>query len=70
MLRELCEMKYLWDEPVLLDDQKLQGFLGRMQRTPLDRALRAALGLDPARSLPVGSAGPRPVALPPRPSTA
>jgi nucleoside-diphosphate-sugar epimerase len=49
MLRELVEMKYLWDLPVLLDDQKLQRFLGRVQRTPLDRAVRAALGVEPAR---------------------
>jgi nucleoside-diphosphate-sugar epimerase len=45
LLRELVEMKYLWDEPVLLDDGKLQRFLGDLQRTPLDRALRTSLGL-------------------------
>lgn len=45
LLRELVEMKYLWDQPVLLDDGKLQRFLGSVQRTPLDQALRAALGL-------------------------
>jgi nucleoside-diphosphate-sugar epimerase len=45
LLRELVEMEYLWDEPVLLDDRKLQRFLGHAQRTPLERALRASLGL-------------------------
>lgn len=45
LLRELVEMRYLWDQPVLLDDGKLQRFLGRVRRTPLDRALRASLGL-------------------------
>jgi len=51
MLRELVEMKYLWDQPVLLDDGKLRRFLGRVQRTPLEGALRASLGLAaPERS--------------------
>lgn len=45
LLRELVEMKYLWDQPVLLDDGKLQRFLGEVRRTPLERALRASLGL-------------------------
>jgi nucleoside-diphosphate-sugar epimerase len=47
-LRELVEMKYLWDLPVLLDDGKLQRFLGNVQRTPLQRALRTSLGLAAA----------------------
>ncbi len=46
MLRELSEMKYLWDEPVLLDDAKLRQFLGHVHRTPLNQAVRAALGLE------------------------
>jgi nucleoside-diphosphate-sugar epimerase len=45
LLRELVEMKYLWDRPVLLDDGKLQRFLGSVRRTPLEQALRASLGL-------------------------
>ncbi|HEU4579020.1 MAG TPA: NAD(P)H-binding protein [Polyangiaceae bacterium] len=45
LLRELVEMKYLWDQPVLLDDGKLRRFLGSVRRTPLELALRASLGL-------------------------
>lgn len=45
MLRELFDMKYLWEQPVLLDDGKLQGFLGDIQRTPLSEAVGMSLGL-------------------------
>src|SRR4051812_21067689 len=48
MLRQLLEVKYLWDQPVLLDDRKLRQFLGELRRTPLDRALRATLQPTPA----------------------
>jgi nucleoside-diphosphate-sugar epimerase len=45
LLREVHEMKYLWDQPVLLDDRKLSAFLGKVQHTPLAAAVRACLGL-------------------------
>lgn len=42
-LREMLEMRYLWNEPVLLDDSRLVRRLGAEPRTPLVEALRAAL---------------------------
>jgi nucleoside-diphosphate-sugar epimerase len=42
-LREMIEMKYLWDEPVLLDNAKLRARLGAEPRTPLVEALQATL---------------------------
>lgn len=42
-MRELCKMRYLWREPIRLDDAKLQGFLGGDLYTPLDEALGRAL---------------------------
>jgi nucleoside-diphosphate-sugar epimerase len=41
--RELLEMRYLWDEPVLLDNRRLTAKLGAEPRTELVFALRAAL---------------------------
>ncbi len=42
-LRELTKMRYLWREPIRLDDEKLQAFLDGPLYTPLDEALRATL---------------------------
>lgn len=42
-LRELLEMRYLWQVPVQLDNRKLVAFLGRESHTPLDQAVRASL---------------------------
>jgi len=42
--REMLEMRYLWTEPVRLDNQKLVAFLGAEPHTPLDQALHATLG--------------------------
>jgi nucleoside-diphosphate-sugar epimerase len=42
-MREMLEMRYLWMEPVLLDDTRLVATLGAEPRTPLVEALRAAL---------------------------
>lgn len=42
-LREMLEMRYLWNEPVLLDDRRLVQRLGTEPRTPLVEALRTAL---------------------------
>jgi len=41
--REMLEMRYLWQEPVRLDNQKLVAFLGQEPHTPLDTALRRTL---------------------------
>jgi nucleoside-diphosphate-sugar epimerase len=41
--REMLEMRYLWREPVRLDNQKLVAFLGREPHTPLETALRRTL---------------------------
>ena len=42
-MREMLEMRYLWDQPVLLDNTRLVARLGAEPHTPLDDALRAAL---------------------------
>lgn len=42
-MRELCKMRYLWREPIRLDDDKLRALLGDDLYTPLDDAVRAAL---------------------------
>ncbi len=41
--RELLEMRYLWRQPIGLDNGKLTAFLGAEPTTPLDTALRATL---------------------------
>jgi nucleoside-diphosphate-sugar epimerase len=41
--REMLEMRYLWNQPVLMDNAKLVRLLGREPHTPLAEALRAAL---------------------------
>ncbi len=41
--REMLEMRYLWDEPVLMDNARLTARLGAEPHTPIDEALRAAL---------------------------
>ncbi|MGZ3376454.1 MAG: NmrA family NAD(P)-binding protein [Phenylobacterium sp.] len=41
--REMLEMRYLWEEPVLLENARLAGRLGAEPHTPIDEALRAAL---------------------------
>ena len=53
MAPELLEMRYLWEQEVLLDDAKLLAFLGPTAQTPLVSALRRAfqestLQLEPA----------------------
>lgn len=42
-LRELLEVRYLWQGPLQLDNTKLVAFLGDEPRTPLDQAVRATL---------------------------
>lgn len=43
LFREMAEMRYLWREPLALDDRKLRAFLGEVPRTPLDAAVAASL---------------------------
>ncbi|HEX8704913.1 MAG TPA: NAD(P)H-binding protein [Myxococcaceae bacterium] len=42
-LRELLEMRYLWQTPVRLDNTRLLAFLGKEPHTPLDVAVRTTL---------------------------
>ena len=42
-LRELREMRYLWQTPVRMDNAKLLAALGHEPHTPLDEAVRATL---------------------------
>lgn len=58
MMREMLEMKYLWDRPVLLDNARLVAKLGTEPSTPLPIALRAALagmGSLPAEGLSIAA---------------
>lgn len=41
--RELLEMRYLWQQPVRMDNTRLLAVLGREPHTPLDQAVEATL---------------------------
>jgi nucleoside-diphosphate-sugar epimerase len=41
--REMLEMRYLWDQPIGLDNARLVRFLGEEPHTPLDAALRTTV---------------------------
>jgi len=43
MLREMREMRYLWLEPVRMDNARLLSVLGREPHTPLDQAVETSL---------------------------
>jgi len=43
MLREMLEMRYLWERPIGLGDRKRRARLGEMPHTPLDAAVRQTL---------------------------
>ena len=43
LFREMREMRYLWREPIRLDNARLLRFLGSEPHTPLDTAVRATL---------------------------
>jgi nucleoside-diphosphate-sugar epimerase len=56
MFREMIEMRYLWREPLRLDNAKLNAFLGSEPHTPTDQAIATTLrglgcleGTDAAR---------------------
>lgn len=62
VFREMLEMRYLWQQPVRLDNAKLVAFLGAEPHTPIDAALRTTLvGLgclsEPAGAQPMNSLG-------------
>lgn len=61
LLREVREMKYLWDQPVLLDDSKLRRFLGGFEPTPLPVALRRSLGFGGQGDLKTDRRSPKPL---------
>jgi hypothetical protein len=42
-LRELREMKYLWDQPVRMSNSRLSAVLGQEPHTPWDEAVEATL---------------------------
>ena len=42
-LRELLEMRYLWRQPVRMDNGRLTALLGREPQTPLDQAIEITL---------------------------
>jgi nucleoside-diphosphate-sugar epimerase len=44
VLREVLEMRYLWREPLRLDNRKLLRLLGSESHTPLDEAVKTSLG--------------------------
>ena len=53
--REMREMRYLWQQPVRLDNARLVATLGREPHTPLDEAVEASLrglGCLPAAQAP------------------
>ena len=53
------EMRYLWREPIRMDNSRLIAVLGREPRTPLDEAVEATLigqGSIPPTGIPAGAA--------------
>ncbi|EPX59384.1 Nucleoside-diphosphate-sugar epimerase [Cystobacter fuscus DSM 2262] len=65
-LRELLEMRYLWQHPARLDNTRLRAFLGQEPHTPLDAAVHHSLqamgclpdATEPTPSLSAPNAGP------------
>jgi len=43
LFREMAEMRYLWREPVRMDNTRLRAVLGSEPHTPLDEAVRTTL---------------------------
>jgi nucleoside-diphosphate-sugar epimerase len=57
LFREMLEMRYLWREPVRLDNARLTNFLGAEPHTPLELAVRMTLeGLGCLRDADMSSA--------------
>jgi nucleoside-diphosphate-sugar epimerase len=43
LFRELTEMRYLWNVPIRMDNERLKAVLGAEPHTPLDIAVRKTL---------------------------
>ena len=43
LFRELLEMRYLWNAPIRMHNDRLKAVLGAEPHTPLDAAVRATL---------------------------
>ena len=43
MFREVLEMRYLWNEPLRLDNARLVSAIGPEPHTPIDQAVKTAL---------------------------
>ncbi len=43
LFREMVEMRYLWREPLRMDNSRLVAFLAKEPHTPLDEAVRITL---------------------------
>lgn len=57
-LRELREMRYLWDEPVIMRDDKLRGVFEEVPHTPLDEAVAQTLeAMGAAKPVPQARPG-------------
>ena len=69
VFRELREMRYLWQQPVRLDNARLLALLGSEPHTPIDLAVGATLeGLGCLRSTPAAGASHFPQARPAGPA--
>ncbi len=44
MIREIWEMRYLWEQPVRMSGARLQAFLGEVTHTPFGLAIATSLG--------------------------
>jgi nucleoside-diphosphate-sugar epimerase len=50
-VRELLDVRYLWQVPIRLDNRKLISLIGTEPHTPLDEAVQQSLGCVPANHL-------------------
>ena len=48
-MREVAEMHYLWKTPLQLDDARLRGLLGDVQKTPYEEGIRSTVEILMAR---------------------
>jgi len=66
LVREIAEMRYLWQQDAALDNARLCALIGREPHTPLDQALHRSLAelgclngdLEPGKSDPIVSQSP------------
>lgn len=60
LMRELGEMKYLWEHPIRLQNARLEALIGPEPRTPLDEAVRTTLAAIGCLDAPAPLAVPNP----------